>query len=90
MIFVRVPDGVHYEKLHSTPSLIHIEGGFFVLQAEYLQHSRGLNGCSDGESQLEYKQQAGMSKAGRLRVSSLVISGKIITHINVPCSSGLI
>jgi len=76
VIFVRVPDGDYYEQFHLTSSLIHIEGGYFVLEAEYLQHSRGLNECDDGESQLEYKQQVGMSRARRLRVSSLVICGR--------------
>lgn len=67
----------YYEQLYPISSLIHIEGGFFVLQAEYLQHSRALNECSDVESQLEYKQQAGLSRAGRLRVSSLIIGGQL-------------
>lgn len=76
MIFVRVSDGDYYEIFHLTSSLIHIEGGYFALEAEYSQHSRGLNECNDEESQLEYKQQVGMSRAGRLRVSCLVICGK--------------
>ena len=75
MIFVRVPGDVHYEKLHSISPLIFTEGGLFILQAEYLQHQRGLDECHNEEARLEYIQQAGMSRAGRLRVSSLVIGG---------------
>ncbi|KIM48754.1 hypothetical protein M413DRAFT_437933 [Hebeloma cylindrosporum] len=49
-------------------SIRDFKGGFFVLEAEYLRHSRALNECDGEEAELEYKRQANMSRAGRLRL----------------------
>jgi len=44
------------------------EGGIFILEVEYLQHSRRLEECKDEEARLKYKRQAGISNVFRQRV----------------------
>jgi len=44
------------------------QGGFFVLEVEYLQHSRRLEECKDEEARFEYKRQANITNVWRQRL----------------------